>query len=50
MTIAKVSKEVIHRTVATSQRIEGYSSASKSIRDKVQNIKKKHNVKVSAKG
>ncbi len=42
-----LSEEEIKKIVETSQRIEGYESASEEVKSRVQALMKKHNVKVS---
>ena len=49
MTIAKVNKEQIFKTVRVSNSIEGYKTPSSSTIQKVKAIMEKHNVKVSSK-
>lgn len=43
-----ISNTTIKKIVNNSQRIEGYESASKDIKQKAKELMKKHNVKVSA--
>jgi len=43
-----VSNAAIKKIVDNSQRIEGYESASKDIKQKAKELMKKYNVKVSA--
>lgn len=48
MKIARISSETIRKTVATSQKIEGYSVADdKSLKTRIQSLMARHNVKVS---
>ena len=42
-----LTKEEIRKTVENSQRIEGYEPASPEVKNRVQALMKKHNVKVS---
>ena len=44
----KISQKEIRITVANSQKIEGYKSASKSLEKKAKALMAKYNVKVSA--
>lgn len=43
----KLSEEEIKKTVENSQRIEGYESASKEVKERVKTLMEKHSVKVS---
>lgn len=48
MKIARISAETIRKTVATSQKIEGYSAIDdKSLKTRIQSLMIRHNVKVS---
>jgi hypothetical protein len=49
MTIAKVTRDKIVKTVRTSNSIEGYKSASLTVKTKSKLMMEKYNVKVSAK-
>jgi hypothetical protein len=44
---ALLSSEEIEVIVCNSQAIEGYTSASKDVKERMQALMKKHNVKVS---
>ncbi|QEE32546.1 hypothetical protein [Malaciobacter canalis] len=49
MTIAKVSKSQISKTVRDSSLIEGYKKPSKEVQVKAKVLMEKYNVKVSSK-
>ncbi len=44
-----ISKEVILKTIQTTQIIEGYKPASKETKQKAKLLMKKHDIKVSVK-
>lgn len=48
MKIAPISSDMIRKTVATSQKIEGYSATDdKSLKTRIQSLMARYNVKVS---
>lgn len=49
MTIRKVSKEQIQKTVKISNSIEGYKTTPTTVKTQVKAIMEKYNVKVSSK-
>jgi hypothetical protein len=49
MTKKVLAKQNIKKTVDTTQRIEGYSEASKKVRDEAKFLREKYGIKVSTK-
>jgi|CryGeyStandDraft_13_1057135.scaffolds.fasta_scaffold1175608_1 hypothetical protein len=49
MTIYKISKEQIQKTVRISNSIEGYKTTPNTVKNQVKTIMEKYNVKVSSK-
>ena len=48
MNTIKIPTKVIKKTVANSQKIEGYKPSSKDIKEKAREVMLKNNVKISA--
>lgn len=44
-----ISKDIIQKTVQTTQMIEGYKSADKKTQEKAKSLMEKYGIKVSAK-